>query len=132
MRSQGDDATHCAQERGSGYLYAGIQWRRGDEGDTCVGDTCRVCTCAGTNAKVRIGVGPDMEYKGCYVDGGRDLDIMELSGDAHFDGDFGLTLDGMDDFATVTDPPDIMSRGSFTVAFWMTKTMCTIPSWWET
>ena len=109
------------------------------------------CTCAGSNAKVRIGVGPDMEYKvifsphsclprgtptlpqhhrhttrtrwaspgdypdcscrltvhcmqGCYVDGGRDLEIMELSGDAHFDADFGLTLDGADDFATVTDP----------------------------
>jgi hypothetical protein len=78
-----------------------------------------------------MGIGADMEYKGCYRDGGRDLDWMETSGDAHLDGDFGLTLDGDGDYATITQAPDARG-GPFTVAFWFTKTQCTVPGWWET
>jgi hypothetical protein len=53
--------------------------------------------------QVRIGAGADVEYKGCYRDGGRDLDWMEMSGDAHLDSDYGLTLDGSGDYATITE-----------------------------
>lgn len=115
---EGDDARYCAQEQGS-------SWRDRQAGGS-------TCTCPGSNAMVRIGAGPDMEYKGCFMDGGRDLEMMELSGDAHLDKDFGLTLDGANDFATITNPPGITDRSRFSIAFWMTKTACSIPGWWET
>jgi hypothetical protein len=54
-----------------------------------------------------------------------------LEGDAYVDKFVGLTFDGQGDSATITGLQNLMSRGDFTVSFWMTKTECTVPGWFE-
>jgi hypothetical protein len=55
-----------------------------------------------------------------------------LGGDAYVDPFVGLTFDGDGDSATLTGVGDqLMRGGDFAIAFWLTKTECAIPGWFE-
>ena len=62
----GTDAAYCAHERGGGFPYPGCTScsgpRTGAANQQGGGFTC---SCLGSNAMVRIGAGPAVEYKGC-------------------------------------------------------------------
>lgn len=96
------------------------------------------CVCInadGTPGEVRFGR-PSFNYVGCYVDHGRENTGMKAMGDTYFDHDFGVTFDGEGDYIELdTDESGLKwltNDGSYTIAFWATKTACTVPSWYET
>lgn len=95
--------------------------------------TCQCINADGSTGLVRMGR-PNYNYVGCFKDNGREISGTELVGDAYFDHDFGLTLDGDGDYAKI-DMSDtgrwLANDGKFTLAVWATKTACTVPSWWE-
>jgi hypothetical protein len=72
-------------------------------------------------------------HMGCYVD---DLSMNEVKrfGDTNIDFDwttgsgFGLTFDGQGDYATLPHAPDYMLDGTFSIAFWFTKSACNDPT----
>ena len=57
-------------------------------------------------------------------------DGVTLNGGAYLDGAAGAKLGGADDSISIY-VLDYSSRGSFTIAFWMTQTACSIPGRWE-
>ena len=56
-----------------------------------------------------------------------------MYGNTYVDDDYGMTFDGEGDYARVDMSRNgrwLTNDGSFTVSFWVTKTACTVPSWW--
>ena len=98
------------------------------------------CGAADRNSIYEVALGadadPTAEYVGCFVDGSSD-DYLELFGDAFQDqgenfvggveAGFGLTFDGEGDYAMLTRTEGYTADGTFTIAFWFTKTPCNDP-----
>jgi hypothetical protein len=103
-------------------------WRDGEGGDMlCIGPD-------GGPGMVRYGT-PTFEYKGCYQDRFQDQDGITMYDNTYVDDDYGMTFDGQGDYAEVDMERNgrwLTDDGTFTVAFWVTKTACTVPAWWET
>eukprot|EP01043_Picozoa_sp_COSAG02_P057416 COSAG02_NODE_6967_length_3259_cov_1.672785_1_plen_985_part_10 len=105
----------------------GGNWRQPQGGDfICIGPD-------GGPGMVRYG-SPQFEYKGCFQDRFRDQDGIEMYGNTYVDDDYGMTFDGEGDYARVDMGQNakwLTNDGTFTIAFWVTKTACTTPGWWS-
>lgn len=105
----------------------GGNWRQPRGGDfICIGPD-------GGPGMVRYG-SPQFEYKGCFQDRFQDQDGIEMYGNTYVDDDYGMTFDGEGDYARVDMTRNgrwLTNDGTFTVSFWVTKTACTVPAWWE-
>ena len=87
----------------------------------------------GEAGMVRYG-SAQFEYIGCFQDRYRDQDGITTFDNTYIDSDYGMTFDGEGDYAEVDMERNgrwLTDDGSFTMAFWATKTACTVPSWWE-
>jgi hypothetical protein len=87
----------------------------------------------GEAGMVRYG-SPTFEYKGCFQDRFRTQDGITMYDNAYVDDDYGMTFDGEGDYAEVDAQENLRwmtNDGSFTIAFWVTKVACTVPSYWE-
>lgn len=87
----------------------------------------------GEPGMVRYG-SPTFEYKGCFQDRFRTQDGITMFDNTYVDDDYGMTFDGEGDYAEVDAEENLRwmtNDGTFTIAFWVTKTACTVPSWWE-
>lgn len=74
-------------------------------------------------------------YIGCFADSeGNYGDDITLGGDVYVDGGYGLTFDGVGDYAILSSPSagNYADLGEFTVAFFFTRSDCFVPGTWET
>ena len=74
-------------------------------------------------------------YIGCFADSeGNDGADITLGGDVYADGGYGLTFDGVGDYAILASPSagNYADMGEFTVAFFFTRADCFVPGVWET
>eukprot|EP01043_Picozoa_sp_COSAG02_P014239 COSAG02_NODE_584_length_19995_cov_3.209439_1_plen_2268_part_10 len=99
-----------------------------------------MCGAADRNSLYEISMGAEAgvspTYLGCFIDASSD-DYLETFGDTYQDqgasfvggveAGFGLTFDGDGDYAMLTRTGGYTSDGTFTVAFWFTKTTCNDP-----
>jgi hypothetical protein len=122
VRTRGVRA-HCACAGPDGTVIS-----TADEG------TQFTCLVDGQPGMMRYGSDP-YPYVGCYRDRFEDQDGITLFDNAYLDEDYGVTFDGEGDYAEVDMERNgrwLTDDGSFTISFWMTKTACTTPGWWET
>ncbi len=74
-------------------------------------------------------------FIGCFADSeGEYGEDMTLGGNTFVDQGYGLTFDGLGDYAVINSPSagNYADGGEFTVAFYFTRTQCDVPGSWET
>ena len=73
---------------------------------------------------------PGTVWREDLINGESRADVV-LGDSAWLDPGYGLTLDGIDDFMAISPAPAYTDDASFTIAFWYTRSQCTIPSGYE-
>ena len=144
-------ATFC---REGGYTYMGLQWTsecfcdndfggkgeadasdcdvNGDGQPDCAQNVGNVCGYRNAVYNIESSIAA---YEGCFIDG-TGVNGARMHDDARVSSDFGIHLDGHNDYVTI-DPvsqkgvdrrdTNYASDGSFTISFWFWKRECTLP-----
>ena len=74
-------------------------------------------------------------FIGCFADSeGQYGEDMTLGGNTFVDQGYGLTFDGLGDYAVINSPSagNYADGGEFTIGFYFTRTQCDVPGSWET